>query len=65
MTNKQSFVSADQCDRDFHTSSQTAERALNAAIVQADISQSLEEFLETFDAFYADELVLSPGNTFT
>jgi hypothetical protein len=59
MTNKQSFVSADQCDRDLHTSSQTAERALNAAIVQADISENFEEYLEIFNAFYADDVEVS------
>jgi hypothetical protein len=59
MTNKQSFVSADQCDGDLHAISQTAERALNAAIVQADISENFEEYLETFNAFYADDVEVS------
>jgi hypothetical protein len=59
MTNNQSFVSADQCDRDLHTSSQTAERALNTAIVQADNSENFEEYLEIFNAFYADDVEVS------
>ena len=56
MTDQHSFVSADHFDRDLYTSSQTGERVLNAAIVQADISESFEEYLEIFDAFYADDL---------
>jgi hypothetical protein len=33
--------------------------ALNAAIVQADISESFEEHLGIFDAFYADDIEVS------
>jgi hypothetical protein len=40
-------------------SSQTGERTLNAAIVQADISESFEAYLEIFDAFYADDVEVS------
>ncbi len=40
MTNQHSFVSTDHFDRDLYTSSQTRERALSAAIVQAEISES-------------------------
>ena len=57
--NEQSFVPADHFDRDLYTSSQTRERALNAAIVQADISESFEEHLGIFDAFYADDIEVS------
>ena len=39
--------------------SQTGERILNAAIVQAEISESFEEYLEIFDAFYADDVEVS------
>jgi hypothetical protein len=53
---KESFVPADHFDRDLYTSSQTRERALNAAIVQANISESFEEHLGTFEAFYADDI---------
>ena len=56
MTNQPSFVSADRFDRDVYTSCQIREHVLNAAIVQADISESFEEYLKIFDAFYADDL---------
>jgi hypothetical protein len=59
MTKEQSFVSADHIDLDPFISSQTQERALNAAIVQANISESFEAYLETFDAFYADDIKAS------
>jgi len=56
---KESFVPADPFDRDLYTSSQTREDALNAAIVQANISESFEEHLGIFDAFYADDIEVS------
>ncbi len=59
MANELSFVSADHFDRDLYTSSQTRERVLNAAIVRADISESFEEYLEIFDAFYDDDIEVS------
>jgi hypothetical protein len=59
MTKEQSFVSADHIDLDPFVSSKTRERALNAAIVQASISDSFEEYLEIFDAFYADDVEVS------
>jgi hypothetical protein len=59
MTKEPSFVSADHIDLDPFMSSQTRERALNAAIVQANISESFEEYLEIFDAFYADDIEVS------
>ena len=62
MTNELSFVFADHFDRDLYTSSQTRERALNAAIVRADISESFEEYLEIFDAFYDDDIEVSSEN---
>src|SRR5437879_12330965 len=63
MTKEQSFVFADHIDRDPFTSSQTQERALNAAIVQANISESFEEYIEIFDAFYDDDIEITsePG----
>src|SRR5258708_16050469 len=33
-----------------------SERALNGAIMAADISQSFEEYLEIFDHFYAEDI---------
>jgi hypothetical protein len=59
MTKEQSFVSADHIDLDSFISSQTRERTLNAAIVRASISESFEEYLEIFDAFYADNVEVS------
>jgi hypothetical protein len=59
MTNKLSFVTANELYRDSYASSQSQERALNAAIVQAEIGEGYEEFLEIFDAFYADDVEVS------
>ena len=59
MTKEQSFVSADHIDLDPFIGSQTRERTLNAAIVQANIGESFEEYLEIFDAFYADDIQVS------
>lgn len=56
MNSQHSFVSADQYHPDPYAQSRTAERALNEAIVHADISRSYEEYLEIFDAFYADDV---------
>jgi hypothetical protein len=59
MTKEQSFVPADHIDLDPFISSQTRERTLNAAIIRANISESFEEYLEIFDAFYADDIEVS------
>jgi hypothetical protein len=59
MTNEQRFASADHVDLDPYTSSQTRERTLNGAIVQADISGSFEEYLEIFDVFYDDHIEIT------
>jgi hypothetical protein len=59
MTKEHSFVAGDYSDRDLYVSSRTRERALNSAIVAAEISQSFEEYREIFDAFYADEIEVS------
>jgi hypothetical protein len=59
MTKEHSFVAGDHSDRDTYTRSRTRERALNSAIVHAEISQSFEEYLEIFEAFYADEIEVS------
>ena len=55
MTNRHSVVSSDRFDRDL----KTAERALNAAIVGAELAESFEEYLEIFDTFYADDVEVS------
>ena len=49
MTDNHSFVPTDHFDRDLYTGSQTRERILNGAIVQAEISESFDEYLEIFD----------------
>jgi len=56
MSGQHGFVSADQFHPDPYPQSRTAERTLNAAIVQAEITRSFEEYLEIFDEFYADDL---------
>ena len=59
MADQHSFVSADHIDLDPFVSSQTSERVLNEAIIRANISESFEEYLEIFDAFYADDIEVS------
>jgi hypothetical protein len=59
MANELSIVRAQNLDHDLYTSSQARERTLNAAIIQANISDSFEEYLEIFDEFYADEIEVS------
>jgi hypothetical protein len=59
MIGQHSSVSTDQFDEDLYANSQTAERVLNTAIVQADISESFEEYLEIFNKYYADDIEVS------
>ena len=59
MINELSFVSTVNLADDPYTSSQAQEHALNAAILQADISESFEECLAIFDAFYAEDIEVS------
>ena len=59
MIDQHGLVSADHLERDLYTSALTRERALNGAIVQAEISRSFEEYLDIFDAFYADDIEVS------
>jgi hypothetical protein len=47
----------DRPDRDLYA----RERVLNSAITSADISRGWEEYLEIFDAFYADEVEVTAG----
>jgi hypothetical protein len=63
MSNQHVFISADRFHPDPYTQSRTAERALNAAIVHAEISRSYEEYLEIFDEFYADDIEGSSDTT--
>jgi hypothetical protein len=63
MSDQHGFISADQFQPDRYTQSRTAERTLNAAIVHADITRSYEEYLEIFEAFYADDVEGSSETT--
>ena len=58
MASEHSF-STDHFDRDPYTNSQSRERVLNTAIVQVNISEHFEEYLQIFDAFYADDIQVS------
>jgi hypothetical protein len=58
MSIKSSFFSADPDDNLF-ASSHAGERALNRAIVTAEISRSYEEYREIFDRFYAEDIQVS------
>jgi len=44
-------------------SSHAGERALNRAIVTAEISRSFEEYLEIFDRFYAEDIEVSSATS--
>ena len=63
MSDQRGFVSADHFRPDSYTQSRIAERTLNAAIVHAEIARSYEEYLEIFDAFYADDVEGSSETT--
>jgi hypothetical protein len=52
MSAQHHFAPGDQWDRDLYA----RERVLNSAIIAADISRGWEEYLEIFDAFYADDV---------
>jgi hypothetical protein len=55
MVTQQHLASVNHADRDVHA----RERVLNSAIIAADISSGWEEYLEIFDAFYADDVEVS------
>jgi hypothetical protein len=59
MTNELRIASTHNLDHDIYTSSQARERTLNAAIIQANLSESFEKYLEIFDEFYADDVEVS------
>ena len=62
MSTQSTFFSTDNND-DHYASSHAGERALNMAIVTADISRSFEEYLEIFERFYADDIEVSSATT--
>ena len=63
MSDQSGFISADQFHPDPYTQSRTAEHTLNAAIVHAEIAGSYQEYLEIFDAFYAEDVEGSSETT--
>jgi len=52
MITQQHLASFKHADRDLYA----REKVLNSAIIAADISSGWEEYLEIFDAFYADDV---------
>jgi hypothetical protein len=57
MITQQHLASVKHADRDIYA----REKVLNAAIIAADISSGWEEYIEIFDAFYADNVEVSDG----
>jgi DMSO/TMAO reductase YedYZ molybdopterin-dependent catalytic subunit len=57
MVHESTLVTVDRSNHGLYANSRVRERVLNAAIVQADISTSFEEYLEIFNNFYADGVV--------
>jgi hypothetical protein len=57
MNTQQLLASVNYADRDVGAQ----ERVQNSAIIAADISRSWEEYLEIFDAFYADHVEVTDG----
>jgi len=62
MSIQSGFFSADHDDNLF-ASSRAGERALNRAIVTAEISRSYEEYLEIFERFYAEDIEVSSATS--
>ena len=57
MITQQQLPSFKRADRDLYA----REEVLNSAIIAADISSGWEEYLEIFDAFYADHVEVTDG----
>ena len=57
MITEQHLPSFERADRDLYA----REKVLNSAIIAADISSGWEEYLEIFDAFYADDVEVTDG----
>ena len=57
MITQQHLASIKHADRDLYA----REKVLNSAIIAADISSGWEEYLEIFDAFYADHVEVTHG----
>src|SRR4029077_15564767 len=58
MITQQHSASIKHADRDLYA----REKVLNSAIIAADISSGWEEYLEIFDAFYADHVEVSDNS---
>jgi hypothetical protein len=58
MSSQHHSVSLSHTDRDLYA----RERVLNSAIIGADISSGWEEYLEIFDAFYADDVEVTTAS---
>src|SRR5467141_2106676 len=56
MSDQHSFISPDHFHPDPYTNSRATERTLNAAILNAEIRRSFEEYFEIFDEFYGDDI---------
>jgi hypothetical protein len=59
MIDEHNLVLFSRSEGDAYKSSQAAELSLNAAILRAEIARSYEEFLDIFEAFYADDVEVS------
>jgi hypothetical protein len=57
MITQQHLASITHADRDLYA----REKVLNSAIIAADITSGWEEYLEIFDAFYADHVEVTGG----
>jgi hypothetical protein len=53
------LISINRLAGDGYTSLQHLDNLLNQAIAQAEISESCEEYLEIFEAFYADDIAVT------
>src|SRR5260370_42443987 len=62
MSTQSSFFSADH-DDDPYASSHVGERALNKAMVTAEISRGYEEYLEIFDRSYAEDIEVNSATS--
>lgn len=56
-----SLASKTAFNQDGNSGTRLEEQLLNAAIVRADISRSFEEYLEIFEAFYAEDIEVTGG----
>jgi hypothetical protein len=56
---EQPVITLNRFEANDYTSSQAAERALNEAILRAEIGRGYEELLEIFQRFYADDVEVS------